>query len=173
MTVIFNGVDPVADILDTFRTLLESTLTATPGGTPKRVIIGHGDGVTLDANEMAWIRPVRIYPSTEQFGQEDIMVMPRTIFQWAVDVELGVVRCTATLQSANNQPILPSADAVTADSARILADCRAMRHVVQYLYPGRRKTLVRPWQPTVSAGGTAGGTITVAVPFNDCAPTIS
>jgi hypothetical protein len=174
MSTVTFGPDPVAGILDALLSTLAGALAATSGGLPPRMEVGNGLAVVFDSAPMGWVRPVRVYPSQLALGQEDSQFVPRKQpFRWAVDVELGVIRCISTVQSTQNQPVLPSASQITSDSATLADDGRALRAAVQFLYPRRGDVLIRAWQPLPSAGGVGGSAIQVTVPFSDCKPTVT
>lgn len=173
-TVVFKGPDPVADILAKLTGNLTDALGATQAGVPPRLEQTYGTRPTLDSAPMAWVRMAQMFASTENFGQEDTVFVPRRVpFRWGVEVELGVIRCVTTVQAAANQPVLPSAAEITADTLMITEDARALRHAVQYLQEWQRDVLWKPLQPIGPQGGTGGVTISIVVPFADCKPTIT
>lgn len=178
MTVTYDRPDPVPPILDALLSALTDALAATTAGAPGHMVIGHGSAVALDCAPMGWVRPVLIYPSAETFGSPDGYSPRKQPFRWAIDVELGVIRCVRGVKEHNHRPILPTPAEVTADSATILDDTRALRSVVQYLHPWRdpaqrTEVLIRRWQPIAAQGGVAGGTIQITVSFADCKPTVT
>lgn len=166
--------DPVASILDQLQTVLTDALNGTTAQAPARVEIAYGTRPTFDEADMAWVMPLQVYPSQEAFGQQDARYTPRKQpFRWAVDVEVGVIRCGAVIGSADNRAVVPAGSAITAVSATVLEDARAIRAVAQFLHPWRGDVLQGKWQPIGPQGGVAGGAIQMTVPFADCKPTVT
>jgi hypothetical protein len=168
----FKTEDQAAGRLDTLLTCLTTALTATTRGCPQRTLISYGGAATWDSTDMAWVRPVRIYPSTENAGVQDTTPTSRKRpLRWYIEAELGVIRCVTGMESGY-QPRLPSAGAITLDAAVVMEDARALRAVASFLIPDgwKRQIVIHPWQPLPSEGGATGGTINISVPFRDVDP---
>lgn len=120
----------------------------------------------------AWVRVVRIFPTTSRFPQQALDPGACRTGGWAVELELGVARCVATIDDDGNPP---SCDDRNADTIKILEDAAAMRAAVSCCYPstdlGRAwRSVPGQWTPIAPAGGCAGGTMLVTIESADCCP---
>ncbi|MBP2703524.1 hypothetical protein JOL79_06890 [Microbispora sp. RL4-1S] len=121
----------------------------------------------------AWVRVTRIFPTSARFPLP--AVDPgrcATDGSYAVELELGVYRCVATIDDDGTPP---SCDQRTADAVKLLDDAAAMRRAVSCCFPrtelGRgRAVVVGEWRPIAPEGGCAGGALLVTVESGDCCP---
>ena len=123
---------------------------------------------------LAWVRPAAFFPSSGTFPQADEAPLPKGTSAWAIEFELGAVRCMPT-PPANRLISEAEWDAVT---QAVMDDAAAMRRAIccfiEAAPAGRNRNLgVMPgvWQPLPISGGCAGGVLSVTVrgPACDCA----
>lgn len=86
---------------------------------------------------------------------------------WAVQLELGVLRCAPSPDSRGR---LPSCEQNTAAARRALADAHIMRRAVMCCdwYGRDAKLIVGAWQPVGPDGGCHGGVLPVTVQSFAC-----
>jgi hypothetical protein len=126
------------------------------------------DGVTPGEGQ-AWVRAARIFPVTARFPTPQADRDPCERGGWAVELQLGVWRCAATVDDEGNPP--ECAD-VTRDAMVALSDAAAMRRAVKCCFAvprGDYLVVVNGWEPLGPNGGCAGGQLTITVGFYDCA----
>jgi len=119
---------------------------------------------------LAWVRPVSFFPSSGAFPVQDEVPPRGGMAAWAVNLEMGVIRCAPT----------PGADRIPTgqewdDTVQaVMDDAAAMRRALccfMDLVPGRANRMVPGiWQPISVEGGCVGGILplTVRGPVCDC-----
>jgi hypothetical protein len=120
-------------------------------------------------NGLAWVRINRIYPSSiDDFPTQDQVAIgcpsPRA---WAVEMEMGAVRCAPTPDATT----IPSNDDWGALVEKQMQDAAAMRRAVICCFGDLDITyLLGDWNPLPVSGRCSGGTqmVTVAAEYVDC-----
>ena len=120
-------------------------------------------------NGLGWVRIAAIYPSSTAFPLQDEEPNPSGVLRWAIDLEMGVARCSPTPDPTS----IPSNAEWEAVVRNVMDDAAAMRRAICCfiaLDPVNRKKMVLPrdWQPIDTQGGCAGGTMLVTVPGPAC-----
>jgi hypothetical protein len=120
---------------------------------------------------LAWVRPASFWPSSASFPVQDATPLPKGTNAWAVQLELGAIRCMPT-PDENEIPTEEQWDAVT---QAVMDDAAAMRRAICcFIDAGTRsrsgRVLPGIWQPLQISGGCAGGILPVTVqgPACDC-----
>ncbi len=114
---------------------------------------------------LAWVRVLRIYPSTN-FPLPSITADACPRVGHAIEFELGAVRCMPFGDEAAG----PSCDQWTAVFTQVDEDAASMRRAVccfADLQSAGNLYLEGTWQPIDSQGGCIGGTMSVTVQ-SDC-----
>jgi hypothetical protein len=142
---------------------------------PVHCCLRVGDIVYADMNQiedqccsgLAYVRVVRIYPSTEFPAQTEVWT-PCVHIQLAAELEMGVFRC----EPQQNMTTLPTCDEWTATTEQVANDWEAMLRASccfeADLIPGT-PMLMGMWQPLNSGGGCTGGQMSVTVGVMNCA----
>lgn len=145
------GVFPVAQkLLDCFCAELANTL----GGAPCKCCLVFGDSVPWDSCEegQAWVRVVRVFPSTILPDQDTSV--STCVTTWAAEFELGIIRCAC---NPDDDGVLPGCDCELDRTQKALSDAAAIRRVLDccfvdldiYHVPGE-------YLPVGPAGGCVG-----------------
>ncbi len=121
-------------------------------------------------NGQAWVAPQRLYP-VAPFPQEDSGAQRCHPIEYALDVIVGVLRCTPTV---DDQGRPPDADAVTDSALGLTRDAAIVREVLLCCYldddadPGTFR--LGSWSALGPSGGCAGGqwSATIAIPSCKC-----
>lgn len=119
---------------------------------------------------LAWVRPAAFYPSSDTFPGQDEAPNPKGTLAWAVQLELGAIRCAPT-PGPNRIPTGAEWDAVT---QAVMDDAAAMRRAICcFMDAGRNRAknmLPGLWSPLSVQGGCVGGVMTVTLrgPACDC-----
>lgn len=115
---------------------------------------------------LAWVRPASFWPSSDAFPAQDETPLPKGVNAWAIELELGAIRCMPTPDATR----IPTGDEWEAVTQAVMDDAAAMRRAICCFidgYPaGRNGNLsVIPgiWQPLPTEGGCAGGVLPVTV----------
>jgi hypothetical protein len=109
-----------------------------------------------------------MFPATARFPQQSFDVANCDNRSWAVELEMGVYRCLATLDDEGNPP---SCQQIEHDAAVILSDAAAMRQAAVCCFrpgDGGRDVVVGEWAPVGPSGGCGGGVMSVTVQGYDC-----
>lgn len=120
---------------------------------------------------LAWVRPASFFPSSGPFPGQDQVAQKKGTLAWAVQLELGIVRCAPT----PDENSIPSDDEWEAVVEAVMDAAAAMRRAICCFIeaePGRaQRVLPGIWQPVAVEGGCVGGIlpITVMGPACDCA----
>jgi hypothetical protein len=122
----------------------------------------------------AWVRVVRIFPTAARWPLPALDPSACAAGGYGVELELGVVRCVATIDDDGNPP---SCDQRNADTIKILEDAAAMRAAASCCFPstelGRQwRSLPGEWRAIEPQGGCAGGVMTVTIESADCCPPV-
>lgn len=165
------------EIAEMLVSCLEISFQDDPGR-PQDICQRPGDqvpfGLSITKDEccsgLAWVRVQEIAPATDPASLTDPDFSPCTDTGSVVTLELGVVRCNPYGAGG----ALPTCEDWTALAARMDLDWRAMRRAVccageELLTDSSPvlRVLPGPWTPLDSAGGCAGGSMTVIVEL-DC-----
>lgn len=105
-----------------------------------------------------WVRLTGLSPRAER----------NCIVGWDASIEVGVARCVAVL---DDQGVSPSAAAVSADAAQMLADMEALQRGLECCVGSVRKVqrlAMGSWYPLTVQGGCAGGSWSIIVTVPDC-----
>lgn len=137
------------------------------------IVVDHLISLTSDecCEGLAWVRPAGFYPSSAALFDQDGAPVKGGTRGWAVQLEMGVVRCAPT----SDQNSIPTNEAWAESVQAILDDGAAMRRALCCFEApeGQPKRLILPgqWEPISIQGGCAGGILTVTVrgPACDCA----
>lgn len=160
-----------AELLECLCTALEGSLS----GPPCRCCIYPGAAVPADSccecdggQGQAWVRVARIYPIIVGRFPNQMFEPTRcdTHRAWAVELELGVYRCLATLDDDGNPP---TCEQLEHDAQMIADDAAAMRVAARCCFAGRDRDMVMgAWAPIGPSGGCGGGSMTLTVQAWDC-----
>lgn len=132
--------------------------------------------ISLSQNEdegcsgLAWVRPVTFFPSSGAFPAQDEAPLPKGVSAWAVQLEMGVVRCVPT---PDHNSIITTQQWDNLTQA-VMDDAAAMRRALCCFGElGRsrvRNMLPGLWTPLDVEGGATGGTLGVTLrgPVCDC-----
>lgn len=116
-----------------------------------------------DGEGQAWVALQSIAP-----GQNGASVTPCG-FEYIATVQVGVLRCAATLDDAGNAP---SAETLTAEALSVWRDAALVRESVlccfEDLHPDRGDYEMGSWAPFQPQGGCTGGAQTLTIRFTDC-----
>lgn len=117
----------------------------------------------------AWVRVVRIYPSGARFPALLNTLERCPITSLAVELELGVVRCSHQVTDDGSPA---GCDAMLADAEMVLDDAAAMRRALNCCFgTGLGDPLVLgQWQSYGPDGGCVGGSMTLVVRAFDAYP---
>lgn len=119
---------------------------------------------------LAWVRPVTFFPSSDTFPVQDDTPTPKGITGWAVQLEIGAIRCAPTPPPSR----IPTESEWNLLTQAVMDDAAAFRRAVccfGELAYGRLKVMTaQPWLPISLEGGCTGGvmSITVRAPACDC-----
>ena len=168
---------PIAADLVTCLTA-ESAKVPDPPATPRVVCLRPGDRVDLliSQNEdeccsgLMWVRWVRAYPSgLQQFPTADDRANPCGVTRWAVQFELGAVRCAPTPDPEE----LPTCDEWTDTTLGVYNDGAAIRRAFCCYTSGHEyeaTVFQGEGQPLTTEGGCVGVAylVTISGPACDC-----
>lgn len=141
--------------------------------------VEHRPGQTVDAllsitddeccSGLAWVRIAQVYPSAAGAFplQDQTAENPCNPMSWAVELELGAVRCAPTPDAYS----LPDGTEWAQVTNRMMQDAAAFRRAVICCFDDLDLPfLLGAWQPLPVAGRCAGGTqlVTVAAEWVDC-----
>jgi hypothetical protein len=144
---------------------------------PANVMLRSGSQVnfllSLTKNEccsgLAWVRVSSIVPSSggngQNFPSQDITPQRCGTMRYAVELEMGVVRCAPVATAT----AIPSDDRWNISAADTLADFAAMdRAICCFLdgFPGL--ALPGAWTPLAVQGMCVGGTMTITASADPC-----
>lgn len=121
---------------------------------------------------LGWVRPAGFYPSSQVFPTQDESAQKQGTLAWAIQLELGIVRCAPT---PDENSIPSQADWLAVTQAVMDASAAMRRALCCFIEadPVRRKQNVLPgiWQPVAVEGGCVGGILPVVLrgPACDCA----
>lgn len=117
---------------------------------------------------LAWVRINDVYPTgTELFPLQDQVAVNCAPYSWAVELEMGAVRCAPTPDVTEIPTNLQWEDL----AEKIAQDAAAMRRAVVCCFPPLDVNfLLGRWQPLPTGGRCAGGTqmVTLAAEWVDC-----
>lgn len=153
-------------LLDCLRAALQANENP-----PAKFCLRVGDEVRQDlslfedecCDGLAYVKVNQVYPSA---NFPEPLEDPRScaIDMWAVDLEMGVFRCSPVGDVAT----LASCEEWTASASQVHYDADAMRRAVACfrgtLVPGD-EVVVRAWLPLGPGGGCTGGTQIVTAAF--------
>jgi hypothetical protein len=135
-------------------------------------VVDHLLSTTEDecCDGLAWVRPVNFFPSSGTFPAQDESPLPKGISAWAVNLEMGAVRCSPTPEPTS----IPDQAEWLAVVQAVMDDAAAMRRALCCFIdarPGRARTVIPGlWQPLSVQGGCVGGILQVTLrgPACDC-----
>lgn len=156
----------------------EAAKVPNPPQIPRVVCMRPGDAITLFVSStddeccsgLMWVRPARIYPSGQSsFPAQDDSVSPCRVIRWAVDFEIGAVRCAPTPDAEE----IPSCDEWTDISIGVNDDGAAIRRAICcYANSHEYDAVVLQGEgaPLEVSGGCVGITymVTISGPACDC-----
>lgn len=156
--------DPVLEKACELLETVKGRLAQTEAGAPERAsLVPGGAAVAWDdccAGQL-WVRVGRIFAS-ERFPEPATGALRCETTTWAVEYEVGVLRCASTLDE-NGEP--PSTAQLFGDVERTMADAAGMRQALLYDFGGAHSLVaIGQWLPTEVEGDCVGGTMTVTVP---------
>lgn len=143
---------------------------------PKNIGLRPGDSVAFYVSRMrdecceglAWVRVAQVAPSSSaQWPNPDITPQPCWPLRYAVQLEMGIVRC-APAPGANE---IPSQDAWDNLTDLILNDMAAMQNAACCFADGfdlHGVYLVGAWNPLSIEGACAGGSMTITASAGPC-----
>lgn len=167
----------IQDLLDCFCAAIPLEMAADK--TPDECCFRSGEIVSADASVyqdlccsgLAWVRPVSMFSSGEDFPNPDTAVVTNACgpYAWGVTLELGILRCAPTGSATQ----IPTCDEWTEFHEDIMNDARAMRRAICCLTAqlDPSSIAIGAWSPLPTSGGCGGSTwqITVQI-INDCEP---
>lgn len=168
-------VSPIAADLVSCLTV-EASKVPNPPASPRVVCLRPGDKVDLLISQtrdeccegLMWVRWVRAYPSSQQkFPTADSQSSPCGVQRWAVQFELGAVRCSPTPDSDE----LPTCDEWTDVTLGIYDDGAAIRRAVCCYAASHEYDAVvfqDEGQPLTTEGGCAGVAYLVTISGAAC-----
>lgn len=116
-------------------------------------------GVAPDGSEgQAWVRMSRLF-LTRDFPRPISDIFNCAAGLWAVEFELGVLRC-GVVPDEDGDP--PSAEELNCEAAKVMDDAYVLRTTAECCIPSHYPTVPGEWQP-LSSGGCIGGKVTVMV----------
>jgi len=156
----------------------EAAKVPNPPASPRVVCLRPGDRVDLLISQtedeccsgLMWVRWVRAYPSGQNtFPTQDDRVSPCRVLRWAVQFELGAVRCAPTPDPES----LPSCDEWTDVTLGVYDDGAAIRRAICcYAQSHEYDALVlqEDGRPLTTEGGCVGVAylVTISGPACDC-----
>lgn len=151
---------------------LENAADTLPSPPKYRSIRGGGSvvaGIDPTTDEccegLAWVRVVSISP-TADFPTPASGYQPCPAPELAVELELGIVRCSPYFAGGQNDALLPTTAMHLAAVQAVMADAAALRTAACCLAAQRTLT-IGTWSPVENEANCTGGTlrVTVAVPF--------
>lgn len=152
-------------ILKLLRDCLCNKLFDTLAGPVCRCSLMAGDTAIADiceksdtGNGQAWVRVTRIF-ATREFPRPLLDTFTCGGSFWALEVELGVLRCAITFDE-EGQP--PDAEELNVETAVVLDDAFALRFAAECCLPTAIPSIAGEWQP-MSGGGCTGGRITMLI----------
>lgn len=166
--------DAAQQLLSCFDTALQEEASP-PGEICLRVgQVPYSVGLSEDlcCTGLAWVRVVSITPSI-RFPQPDLTPNDCQRSSWAVEFEMGAVRC----MPFGDENAGPTCDQWTATFLQVDEDAAAMRRALCCLYDliADNLTMVEQvvsssWTPVDSQGGCIGGTmnVTVQIQCSEC-----
>lgn len=121
---------------------------------------------------LAWVRPDGFFPSSASFPSRDTSAQKQGTRAWAVNLEMGYVRCAPTPDGT----AIPSNEEWDAVTQAVMDAAAAMRRAIccwgDTTSPSRiQRILPGQWQPIAVEGGCVGGYLPVTImgPACDCA----
>lgn len=152
----------------------ESVRTPNPPATPRVVCLRPGDRVDLLLSQtedecctgLMWVRWNRIYPSGAGFPSADNMVDKCGIARWAVEFELGAVRCAPV----GTPETLPTCDEWEATTLGVYDDGAAIRRALCCFIASNPYVLVSIGDglPMTTEGGCVGVTYMITIAADNC-----
>jgi len=168
---------PSGDIAQQLLTCLEAAFEDSANDTPGSICLRVGEvpfsaGTHEDlcCTGLAWVRIVRIFPSTD-FPQEDNTVAACPASGRAVELEMGVVRCLpdhGTESGATCEEWTAAFLTVDEDS-EVMARALCCMQDTLGVFPVGETFLPGEWAPIDGQGGCIGGTMNVTYSY-DCSP---
>jgi hypothetical protein len=120
---------------------------------------------------LAWVRPAGFFPSSTSFPAQDSVAQKQGTRAWAVELEMGIVRCAPTPDAGS----IPSNEEWDEVTQAVMDGAAAMRRAICCWIdasPATRKQKIIPgvWQPVAVQGGCVGGVLPVTIlgPACDC-----
>lgn len=163
------------DIAQQLLTCLESAYATSTNEAPGEICLRVGQvPFSIGTNEdlcctgLAWVRIVQIYPSSV-FPVQDQTVIPCPGSQYAVELEMGAVRCLPDHGAKSGA----SCDEWTASFLEVDEDAAVMRQALCCMRDNLDTGftgdtfLAGAWQPIDGQGGCIGGTMNVTYSY-DC-----
>jgi len=175
MTVVDELISPIAEGLVTCLTA-EAAKVPDPPASPRVVCLRPGDRVDLLLSQtedeccagLMWVRWVRAYPSgQQQFPTADPRSSACGVLRWAVQFELGAVRCAPT----SDTETLPSCGEWTDVALGVYDDGAAIRRAVCCYANSNeysRTVIQGEGQPLTTEGGCVGVAYLVTISGNPC-----
>lgn len=144
---------------------------------PEQCCFRSGEIVSADASVyedlccsgLAWVRPVTMFSSGEDFPNPDTAVVTNACgpYAWGLTLEMGVMRCAPT----GTMSTIPTCTDWTDLNTDIFNDAKAMRRAICCLTAqfDPSSVAIGTWTPLPTSGGCAGSTWQVTVQIiNDC-----
>lgn len=125
-----------------------------------------------------YVRVVETYPTAGQgspYPQRDTSTRSCHPFAWAVQLAVGVVRCTPTV---DDNGVAPSPDAITLSALEMTRDRATLETAIRCCFANadgaptgmeEGKVILFGWLPLGANGGCAGGEWTLYALLNSCA----
>lgn len=145
-----------------------------PPATPRVVCLRPGDRIDLLLSQtedeccsgLMWVRWNRIYPSGDGFPAADNLVGRCGIERWAVEFELGAVRCAPV----GDVDTLPTCDEWEATTLGTYDDGAAIRRALCCFISSSPYSLVFVGDglPMTTEGGCVGVTYKITVAADNC-----
>ena len=155
-------IDGLPGLLGALLDCAEDALDPTPG----RVLVAPGGEVAWDAccDGQLWVRVVGVTDATDLLGMRVGADGSCQTAAWRVDIGVGVLRCTPTVDDRGRAP---AADDLTGNAGQLLEDMAALAGAVACCAPVMRP-LDLAWLPLGPEGGCAGGEWTFGVIRQAC-----
>lgn len=125
-----------------------------------------------------WVRVIETYPTAGQgspYPQRDTSTRSCHPFAWAVQLAVGVVRCTPTV---DDNGVAPSPTAISLSALEMTRDRATLETAIRCCFANpvgasdgveEGKTILFGWVPVGANGGCAGGEWTLYVALRSCA----
>lgn len=157
-TGVYDLLTPILSLM-----LAKAQVALEEAGRPaSRVLLSPGENAAWDecCQGQLWVRLASILPQVDQRGIG--ASVPCGVMWWVATIELGILRCAASLDSRGNAP---SASAISSDAVGTWQDAQVLQRV--FLCDAATRSIIS-WVPLGTDGGCTGGAWTYTMKLDTC-----